>query len=377
MTKPEAGFNNKPPALILIVDDLSENLAVLGNILRTEGYQIAIANSGMQAVSIAESRHPDLILLDVAMPQMDGKEACRRIKQNPLSAGIPVIFLTARSDTDDVVQGFEAGAVDYITKPFRSAELLARVSNHLELQRTRNLISTQNEELSKLLDTKNKLFSIIAHDLRSPFSGLLALSDIMIETFDETPKNELLDSMVLIRDTAFSLHVLSENLLSWARLQLSEIMYSPELLNLEEHIEKSLKVLALNLAKKKIRTNIENFTDLKAYADPEMLRIVFHNLIGNAIKFSNQDAAISVHAGKSDQFVTITISDEGVGIPEERLNDLFKTGRNISTSGTANETGSGLGLMLCHEMVEKMGGTIGAISNPGNGTSFWFTLPST
>ena len=217
--EPFKGFNNQPPPLILLADDLPENLAVLGNILRNEGYQIAIANNGQQAVKIAASRKPDLVLLDVAMPEMDGLTASRLMKENPESENIPIIFLTARTDTSDVLRGFEAGAVDYITKPFKAAELLARVSTHIELKQSRDLIFRQKAELTHLLATKDKLFSIISHDLRSPFAGLLTMISIMVEGFDSFQKEELRDSMKLIRDTSEQMHTLMQNLLNWAKLQ--------------------------------------------------------------------------------------------------------------------------------------------------------------
>jgi len=174
-------FTNTTPPLILIVDDLAENLSILGNILRIEGYQLAIANNGKQAINIAASRKPELILLDVAMPEMDGLTACRELKSREETKDIPVIFLTARTDTEDVIKGFEAGAVDYILKPFKATELLARVSTQIEVKQSRDLIVRQKTELAELLATKDKLFSIVSHDLRSPFAGLLTLATMLVE----------------------------------------------------------------------------------------------------------------------------------------------------------------------------------------------------
>lgn len=368
------GFNNQPPPLVLIVDDLPENLAVLGNILRNEGYQIAIANNGIQAVSITGTRKPDLVLLDVAMPQMDGLTACRLMKENPLTENIPVIFLTARTDTADVLKGFDAGAVDYISKPFKAAELLARVSTHIELKQSRDLILKQKSELATLLQTKDKLFSIVSHDLRSPFAGLLTLVNIMVETYDSYEKEELRESLMLIRDTSDQLHSLIQNLLNWARLQNKVLEYRPSKLHLLTHIRKSVEVLAMNSAKKSITLKCEVDKDFLVTADPDMLRIILHNLLGNAIKFSNTGSSVLIESETDQSRIITRVIDSGVGMSPEKIEEFFSTGKSVSTAGTANEAGSGLGLMLCKEMVEKMGGFLGVESKPGEGSTFWFAL---
>lgn len=369
------GFDNQAPALILIVDDLPENLAVLGNILRIEGYQLAIASNGKQAISIAGSKKPDLILLDVAMPEMDGLSACRILKENEVTSAIPVIFLTARTDTEDVVKGFEAGAVDYILKPFKAAELLARVSTHLELKQSRDLILKQKAELTELLSTKDKLFSIISHDLRSPFAGLLTLATMIAEDFDSFSREDLFNSIKLIRTTSDQLHSLMQNLLSWANLQTRNLHFKPQKLYLAREAKKTTDVLTLNAAKKDIAIISAISNELTVNADPDLTRIIIHNLLMNAIKFSRQGGKITLSAIEEEGFVLVRIEDEGIGIEAEKAGKLFLPGISVTTAGTANELGSGLGLMLCREMVEKMGGNIGLESVINKGSTFWFKLP--
>lgn len=370
------GFQNQPPPLVLIVDDLPQNLAVLGNILRDEGYQLAIANNGKQAISIAISRTPDLILLDIAMPEMDGLTACSILKNNNITSGIPVIFLTARIEPEDILKGFKVGAVDYITKPFKAGELLARVSTHIELKRARDLIVRQKNELSQALSTKDKLFSIVSHDLKSPFSGLLLMSDLMVVNYESFSKDELLDSLVLVRDTADQVHSLIQNLLNWARLQNQSLAFNPVSLQLNREVIKTFEVLKLNTSKKSIDTVIDIPDNTLVFADSDLIRIIIHNLIGNAIKFSHTGGRIYVSSESTDSHIIVKVKDEGIGIPAERIGEIFADGISRTTAGTANELGSGLGLLLCKEMVEKMGGTIGVTSAPGTGSTFWFTLPT-
>lgn len=376
--KKEAGtpvYSNEAPPLILIVDDLHQNLAVLGNILRTEGHQLAIANNGRQAISIALAKNPDLVLLDIAMPDLDGLSACRMLKENKLTKDIPVIFLTARTEPEDILKGFEAGAVDYITKPFKAGELLARVSTHLELKKSRDIIIKQKNELTEALATKDKLFSIISHDLKSPFSGLMLMSKLLVENFESFEKNDLLDSITLIRDTADQVHELMQNLLSWARLQNESLSYNPTKLSLAQEVNKTTEVLRLNSAKKAITIDCNISSSYSVFADADLLRIIFHNLIGNAIKFSKNDSIVEISAELDDGYVISYVKDKGIGIPAEKIDGIFKDSPGKSTAGTANEIGSGLGLVLCREMVEKMGGTIGVESEQGAGSTFWFTLP--
>ncbi|MDY0102358.1 MAG: hybrid sensor histidine kinase/response regulator [Lentimicrobium sp.] len=369
------GFNNTTPSLILIVDDLAENLSILGNILRIEGYQLAIANNGKQAITIAASRKPDLILLDVAMPEMDGLTACRELKAREETKDIPVIFLTARTDTEDVVKGFDAGAVDYILKPFKATELLARVSTQLEVKQSRDLIVKQKAELAELLVTKDKLFSIVSHDLRSPFAGLLTLATMLVEDFESFSREEIFESVGLIRNTSDHLHSLIQNLFNWAKLQTHILSFSPVKLHLPQEVHKITDVLKLNSIKKDITIHQQIDNNIFVLGDADMLRIILHNLLVNAIKFSFKGGNIYIEAIQDQDVVTIYVKDEGTGMPPEKVKEIFEQGKTTSTSGTDNEPGTGLGLILCKEMAESMNGKFGLESVPGKGSTFWIKLP--
>jgi CheY-like chemotaxis protein len=174
MNNPGFGTGAQPKSRVLVVDDISKNLQIVGTMLRNEGYQVMPATSGVQALERALGQPPHLILLDLMMPEMDGLEVCRRLKAEPLTRQIPVIFLTASNEMEHLVKGFEAGAVDYITKPFNAPELLARVRTHLELQLARERLREMNEE-------KNEFMGIAAHDLRNPLSAIKGFAEMIVE----------------------------------------------------------------------------------------------------------------------------------------------------------------------------------------------------
>ncbi|MEQ8167904.1 MAG: response regulator, partial [Candidatus Eremiobacterota bacterium] len=167
--------------LILIVDDTRVNLQLLGKILMKVNYELAIANSGYEALDMLREIKPDLILLDIMMPGIDGYDVCKTLKSSPETKDIPVIFLTARSEKEDIVTGFEMGAVDYVTKPFNSSELLARVKTHLELKHARDLLAKQNEKLKQLNDLKNEFLGMAAHDLRNPIGSITTTLSYILE----------------------------------------------------------------------------------------------------------------------------------------------------------------------------------------------------
>lgn len=356
--------------LILIVDDLPENLAVLGNILRDEGYQIAVANCGPQALKIASSRNPDLILLDIAMPEMDGLTTSCHLKENPETADIPVIFLTARTDSVDVLKGFKAGAVDYITKPFKAGELLVRVSTHIELKRSRDQIAKQKAALDGLLETRKKLFSVITHDLKSPFAGLITLINVMVECFDTYSREEFKESLNLIKETSDNIHSLMQNLTNWAKLNTNAIEYKPQAVNLLRLLQSTTGPLSINYLKKNIKLNINITEDIELFTDPDLLRVVIYNLLGNAAKFSHHGSEVTVDHTLVGKRAAITITDSGTGMSQERLESLLSGNPVASFPGTANETGSGIGLQLCREMIVKAGGSLSITSEPGKGSCF-------
>ena len=356
--------------LILIAEDIPKNMEVVCNILRKEGYRVAMAGNGRQALQMVSNVKPDLILLDIMMPEMDGFEACRHLKKAPETKDIPVMFLTAKTDTIEIVKGFKLGAEDYITKPFKGAELLSRIKTHLELKFSR-------EALKELNATKDKFFSIIAHDLKDPLQFLLLSADSLYNRYDSFDETRRKDYIHRFHTSSQQLSALLENLLVWARSQSGNIKIKPGKIDVGTLAAESIDLLKGNAQKKDIELSSQIGPGTFAFADKNMIRTVLRNLISNAVKFTPPGGKVKVNALNSTKgdWLEISVSDTGVGINEQDITGLFRIDVKKSTRGTDNEKGTGLGLILCKEFVEKNNGSIRVTSTPGKGSCFTFTLP--
>jgi signal transduction histidine kinase len=533
---------------LLLVDDTPMNLGVLSEYLENAGFKIVAARDGESGLKRAQYARPDVILLDVMMPGMDGFETCRRLKADPATRDIPVIFMTALAGVEDKVKGFATGAVDYVTKPLQQEEVLARVSTHLKirdltrslqkrtqqleasqliaeriasllnltellaavaeliqvrfgyyfvgiwlanddqtqlqlqaescfdatlalgqgyalpvaadylatqayrsgqlalshqvksdprLQPLRPLAATQAEmclllkfagdnlgvldlhsedpqafgadehaalqtmanqiaialrnarlyqlaeqrarELAELNTSKDRFFSIVAHDLKSPFNPLLGLSQLQARAPDDTPMADVRFIASRINASARSAYNLLENLLQWSRVQLGRMEHEPEPLGAQELAAINLRLLNEIAAEKNIQLENAVPDDLRIYADRNIISTILRNLISNALKFTPADGRVTVRAQPSpsapDHWVEISVQDTGVGIRPEDLSKLFKLGKTHTTLGTAQEQGTGLGLLLCQDLTAQNGGSLRIESQVGQGTTVTFTTP--
>jgi two-component system, sensor histidine kinase and response regulator len=371
----EDASRNKTPT-VLIVDDNSNNIKVVGLTLRRLNYKILIATNGKDAIEMVEKIRPDLVLLDVMMPGMDGYQTCEVIKSDKKNENIPVLFLTALHEKENIVKGFEAGGVDYITKPFNPEELISRVKTHLELKHTRDKLETAMENLSQLNSLKDKMFSVIGHDLRSPLGSVKMTLEFLSQSASGSCPPEIRESLDLMIKTTEEIFDLLENLLGWGKSQTGNLFIEPERLNLNELIQSVYFLSKGNLNFKSLYFENEVPADLSVFADLNMLKLVFRNLISNAIKFTSGGGRIRVLAQPSDGNVEVAVEDNGVGIPEENLLRLFDPGNHLTTYGTNKESGSGLGLKLVHDVIARNNGDIRVESEEGKGTSFIVTLPA-
>jgi signal transduction histidine kinase len=359
---------------ILVVDDTPTNLSVLLDYLNQSGFKTLIAQDGEGALEQADFAHPDIILLDVMMPGIDGFETCKRLKEQDATKDIPVIFMTALSETVDKVKGFQYGAVDYITKPFQQEEVLMRITTHLTMQHQKKELNLLNQKLMASNATKDKFFSIIAHDMRSAFTPMVGYSDLLIRAAEELKDAKISkysENMQMMIENA---HKLFKNLLDWARIQRGAMEYKPNHFDLYS-VGMSNVVFLMNPAKQKnINIKFEIDKQTLCFADNNMVDTILRNLMTNAVKFTHEGGEICLAATMDDEWIEVGISDTGVGIAPENQAKLFTIDSKHKSAGTAGEQGTGLGLILCKELVEKNGGRIWVESEKDKGSCFRFTL---
>jgi signal transduction histidine kinase len=362
------GENHYTDSTILIVDDVAQNIEIAKTILEMDGYTVDTAQEGDRALEKVRTGGVDLILLDIMMPEFDGFQVAEELQKDEGTADIPIIFLTARNDTESITRGFRIGAVDYITKPFKGDELKMRVRTHLKLRHTQR-------ELQEANAAKDKFFSIIAHDLRSPFTALVGMSQFLangIDNLDAQTAKEFLEGMHRSSKNAFNL---LENLLEWSRVQTGRLPMKPETLNVRELVDEILNLFQVNISNKQLQ--IDNRLDeyVPVYADRNAVQAIFRNLLSNAIKFTPREGTVELDSHPLDGRRAFIVKDNGVGMDEDTRQDLFRIDVRHSSKGTNKERGTGLGLILCREFVERNGGEINVESEPDRGTLFTFTLP--
>lgn len=371
-----------PKRLILIVDDLAENLQVLAGLLTEQGYEILAATNGPRALALVRNRKPDLILLDIMMPEMDGFAVCRELKADPDSADIPVIFITARTDTEDLLQGFQLGAVDYITKPFRPPELIARVRTHVELKSSRDLFATYNKQLERisrhlrrLNEDKNRFLSIVSHDIRGAFGNVISVSRLLTDTepVDEEDATQILTDIGI---EAEHMIALAENLLNIDAIERREIRLQCELVETQPLLDFAIQAHQMASQAKNITFQLQ-CDDSAIRGDLTACRQILSNLISNAVKYSAPEARVWIEAVRDGEgFVRLSVRDEGQGISSEDQKKLFKPFTRLTRKAESIEHSIGLGLSIVRLMAEGMGGTAGCESRPGDGATFFVRLPS-
>jgi two-component system, sensor histidine kinase and response regulator len=362
---------------ILVVDDNQKNLQVIGSALKEKKYALGFAFDGKQALKSLQQAHDyDLVLLDIDMPEMNGYETCRAIRKDEQLKDVPIIFLTAHAEIENKLMGFNLGAQDYITKPFHAWELLVRVKTQLLLKQKSDQVKEYTIELEKLNATKDKFFSIIAHDLRNPFTGLLMTSQALLRNIRKLDINELEDYIKEFYITAKRGNELLENLLEWSKSQRGKITFIPIDLKLKAITDECIGLISHQANAKKITMLNEVPDNLVLKTDENLVKTVIRNLLTNAVKFTFENGSIKIRSLMQKSFAEISVIDNELGISQELQDKLFRIdGSTISRQGTKNETGTGLGLIVCKEFIDKIGGKIWVESEEGKGSTFKFTIP--
>ena len=398
------------PVKILLVDDNENNLLSMEVALEKQNYNFFRANSGREALRVLLHEEDfTLILLDVKMPIMDGYETAELIYQRDKLKQIPIIFITAHDYEEAAMfKGYKAGAVDFIRKPFNPEILRSKVAVFAELYRKNRLLRKQeeklqlinadlmqlnqdleqrvlertlalesmNQELQALNLSKDKFLSVMSHDLRNPLTALLASSGKLSEEPENLSPGQVKQLAQIIHRTSNKLLNQLNEVIDWAKKQSQKTSFYPEKVQLAAGIEEALELLKGNALQKKIRLQNHIPVDIEVMADALMLRSIVQNLVTNAIKYTPEGGSVAVNAKRDGQMACIFVEDSGVGMAPEVKERLFSTSRQASQSGTNNEQGSGLGMVLVSDFVNQHGGQIQVESTPGVGTTITFTIPT-
>jgi signal transduction histidine kinase len=383
--------------LILIVDDTPTNIHVLNEALRAD-FRIKVATSGAAALAIAsnpESR-PNLILLDIMMPEMDGYEVCRRLKKNPETQAIPVIFVTAKTDETDEEFGLRLGAADYISKPIKAGIVLQRIRNLLERERLRKEVEAHRDHLEELVAARTTALSIakeaaetanrakstfltnISHELRTPMNGIMGMTQLALRRATDPQQIEQLNKAA---HSAQRLLGIINDLIDISRIEAERLTLEQTRFKIGLVLENLMSLLGQKIADKGLETRIELDPDLAQQAllgDPLRLGQILLNLTANALKFTEQ-GAITLRIHQLEDLtdavrLRIEVSDTGIGIAAEDQKRLFTTFEQADNSMTRKYGGTGLGLAISKRLVHMMGGEIGVKSQPGEGSTFYFTV---
>ena len=366
---------NRSDYKILIVDDVVSNVLLLKILLTNEKFQVCTANCGNMCIEQAKAEKPDLILLDVMMPDINGFDTAVILKKDPETQDIPIIFLTALNNPSDLVHGFQVGANDFLTKPFNKEELVMRVMHQIQLVAAKRIIVRQNEELRRTINNRDKMYSVIAHDLRSPMASIRMVLNLAVNVVSpETVGEEIFGLLDKANRESEETHDLLDNLLKWTKSQTGRLNVVYQDIELDDIIPGAVDIFMMIAEMKKIDLKyIPADEKLTVHGDNDMIKTVIRNFLSNAIKFTPEGKGIEVFYKREGDFARISVRDHVVGIAADRVESIFHKGE--TTYGTGGEEGSGLGLQLCQDFARKNGGDAYVESVEGEGSTFSFTIP--
>lgn len=360
---------------LLIVDDVPDNITLLRHFLSEAGFKVLVANNGEVGIRTAEYAQPDLILLDVMMPDVNGFEVCRTLKARKATQEIPIIFMTALTDTIDKVKGFQLGAEDYVTKPIQHEEMLARITAHLKLRKQQIQIQQQNEILQQRNQELDMFAHMVAHDLKNPLNGIIMIADILKQTLslDIYPTARTLRQVDILDRTSQRMMDIISSLLTLAGVSNQKPLY------LQPVDTASLLQQVLHTRLAHMVTDYDAQIELPdtwpaVYSYAAWLEEVWANYLSNALKYGGTPPHVRLGANHlaSQQIVQFWVEDNGQGLNEIEQQSLFIPFTRLNAHHCE---GHGLGLAIVKQIVEKLGGEVGVESTLGVGTRFYFNLP--
>ena len=381
-------------AKVLIVDDNMKNIQVLGSVLREAGYSVSFSTNGEDALRKMEGSEFDIILLDIMMPGIDGYETCRRIRELPSGKTVPVIFLTAKTDEESRVKGFSVGAQDYVSKPFSTPELLARVRTHVELKMARDEVIHSNRQLQeeiRLRDSvqrklersneklkeadriKNEFISILSHDMGTPITVIKGNLELIEQMFWDSLDENMKRILGNMKKSAEILDQLRMDTLDLSRMDVGTMKLKKEEVDMASLIEETVEEMRITASGKGQNISAE-LPDLpRVRVDRSKMKRAITNYLSNAVRYSGEGAGITVGASSSDDGVVVWVKDTGRGLPGNELEKVFE---RFYRTGERVEGSTGLGLAIVRGIVEAHGGKVWAESEgEGKGSTFFFSLP--
>ena len=362
------------PPTVLMVDDSPANLALLAGLLGRKGYRVTAAASGPLALESARAEPPDLILLDINMPGMNGYEVCTLLKSDEALKDIPVIFLSALHETIDKVRAFGAGGVDYVSKPFQFAEVEARVATHLELRRQRRQLEETNRRLRELEDLRDSLVHMIIHDLRSPLTGIYLslglLKDDKDNVLTETSQYYVATGM----NSTQKMVVMVSDVLDTSKMEAGQMKLHPATWDLRVVLEEAMAASRSLAEAREIRFSRPEHP-MPVHADKDILLRIVQNLLANALTFTRDEGVVVLALAPAGANVRVSVQDRGPGIAVAYREKIFEKFAQVEVRANRQRYSTGLGLTFCKLAVEAHGGTIGVESEEGAGSTFWFELP--
>ncbi|NDV62187.1 hybrid sensor histidine kinase/response regulator [Puniceicoccales bacterium CK1056] len=361
---------------ILIVDDSAMARRQIQFFLKRDGFEVYEAKSGEEALWLINEVDPELILMDVTMDGMDGMETCRRIKEDTANLNMPVIFLSAMGDREEIVRGFKSGAIDYIVKPFHPAESLTRIRTHLHVRKLAQLREKNILELKHLNQTKDRILRVASHDLRNPVAAIAGLAEFLKEDTENMSESqqEIVDA---IEEAGRSVVTLLNELLDLSAFDSGQVNLKKESLAVCDLIRNLVPLFRGEAERKNIKLEFTCEPGLpKISCDRQQIRRVADNLFSNALKFTPHGGTVSVHVKATGQDVVMEVKDTGPGIPTHESGSLFKEFGTTSNMPTGGEKSTGLGLSICHRIVTAHKGSINYVNLPEGGTCFSVTLPA-
>jgi two-component system, sensor histidine kinase and response regulator len=359
---------------VLLVDDTPANLELLAGMLKMRGYTVRAAVSGKLALAAVRNSPPDIILLDINMPEMNGYEVCAQLKAEEKLRDIPVIFISALSETMDKVKAFSAGGVDYVSKPFQLEEVTARVETHLELRRSKRELEEAYDKLINAERLRDALVHMIIHDLRSPLTGIHAFLELIMEKAAGNLPPDLVHYVDYALKAAKQMSGIIGDILETSQLEAGQLKLELRDCELVGAIAEVRSGLASLAGTRKIAFEPARKT-VMVRADKQLMLRVIQNLLANALKFTGEGGLIRIAVSAAGDRARVSVQDDGPGISPEFREKIFEKFAQVELPAGRQKQSSGLGLTFCRLAVEAHGGRIGVDSEEGKGSTFWFELP--